>query len=199
MKIISTNFFFLLALISINSFAETRVPSIPFSDAEKYVAAKTLEELDFFKHTCISKPDEDCIVAECDPRYSKIEIRFDTDPENGIYNERKVLVCDDEKKLLIQSMELAKENEYKDLQNALRSMDCGRNSQAFLLVRNMRKGLTKQQTKQLVMAYAGIKGLLDTGSLDSAIEEINAVNPDGVVITAEDKTKMVEFINKCKP
>lgn len=80
---------------------------------------------------------------------------------------------------------------------ATSAMDCGRKVQAHLLVRNAPKGLTKPQVKQLVSAYKDIKNLLDTGSLASAKEEIEAATADGVIITTGDKAALVAQINTC--
>lgn len=82
---------------------------------------------------------------------------------------------------------------------AQRAMECGKSAQALLLVRNSLKNLTTAAVKALVAAYAPIKQLLDTGSLQSSIEEIQAVQADGVLITNDDKTALVNHINGCKP
>jgi hypothetical protein len=109
--------YLILILISLNLYAETRVPSVPLSDAEKYVNAKTLEELDFFKHTCVSKPDEPCLIAECEPKYSKLETRTSYDEFTGITTETKVLVCDPEKEALIKGLEKVREDQLKEEQS----------------------------------------------------------------------------------
>lgn len=83
------------------------------------------------------------------------------------------------------------------LSQATAAMDCGRKVQALLLVRNAPKSLSKPQVKQLVLAYKDIKNLLDTGSLASAKEEIEAVVADGVIVTSADKAALVAQINTC--
>ena len=115
--------YLILILISLNTFAETKVPSIPLSDALKYVAAQSPDELNFFKHTCIAKPDEECLIAECEPQYSKIETRFELDEMTGINREWKVMVCDEEKKSLFKQAEKAKEDELK-LKEAAKKKAC---------------------------------------------------------------------------
>lgn len=82
---------------------------------------------------------------------------------------------------------------------AYKAIDCGKSAQALLLVRNGSKNLSTAQVKTLVSATAPIKQLLDTGSLTSALEEIQAVSADGVVITEDDKAALVNHINSCKP
>jgi len=74
---------------------------------------------------------------------------------------------------------------------------CGERVMALMLVRNQPKGLTTTQVKQLVSAYASIKGLLESGSLASAKEEIQAVTADGVLVTNADKTALSAEIDKC--
>jgi len=83
------------------------------------------------------------------------------------------------------------------LAQATAAMDCGKRVQALLLVRNSPKGLTKPQVKALVLAYKDIKNLLDTGSLASAKEEIEAITADGVIITSGDKAALIAQINSC--
>lgn len=87
------------------------------------------------------------------------------------------------------------------LENAMnaaqKAMDCGKTVQKLLLVRNSVKGLTTTQIKQMVATYSSIKQLLDTGSLVSAKEEIQAITADGVLVTEGDKTALIAEINKC--
>lgn len=85
------------------------------------------------------------------------------------------------------------------LAKAEKAMNCGRSVQALLLVRNAVKNLSTAQIKQLVEAYSPIKSLLDTGSLSSAGEEIQAVEADGVIITEADKLALLAKINDCRP
>lgn len=74
---------------------------------------------------------------------------------------------------------------------------CGSAVMDLVLVRNATKGLTTNQVKQIVNLYAPIKGLLETGSLNSAKEEVQAVTPDGTLITEGDKTAVISAIDVC--
>lgn len=82
---------------------------------------------------------------------------------------------------------------------ALKAMNCGKRTIATLLVQNASKGLTKRQIKQMNKAYRDIKELLETGSLDSAKEEIEAVVADGTLVTEADKTALIAELDSCKP
>lgn len=84
---------------------------------------------------------------------------------------------------------------------AQKAMDCGKSTQRLLLIRNAQKSpaLTTTQIKALVALSAPMKSLLDTGSLNSAQEEIASFVADGVVITEADKTALIQHINGCKP
>lgn len=84
------------------------------------------------------------------------------------------------------------------LASAMKAMDCGKSAQATMLVRNASKNLTTAQVKQIVATYAPIKGLLDTGSLQSAVEEIQAIQADGVLVTESDKEAIIAHINQCR-
>lgn len=81
---------------------------------------------------------------------------------------------------------------------ASKAMECGNSAQRLLLIRNASKTLTTAQIKSLVAATASMKALLDTGSLNSAQEEIAAFTADGVIITEADKTALIQHINGCK-
>jgi hypothetical protein len=83
------------------------------------------------------------------------------------------------------------------IQVAQRLRACGERVMALMLVRNQPKNLTTAQVKQLVSSYAGIKGLLESGSLNSAKEEIQAAVADGVLITNADKAALSAEIDKC--
>jgi predicted negative regulator of RcsB-dependent stress response len=93
-------------------------------------------------------------------------------------------------------------NEYaaaQGLEYAKKAMECGKSAQALMLVRNAAKNLTTEQVKQIVATYAPIKALLDTGSLQSAVEEIGKIQADGVLVTEEDKAAITAHIGQCKP
>ena len=79
---------------------------------------------------------------------------------------------------------------------ALKRIDHGKRIIALLLVRNAPKTLNKGQIKQMNATYAEIKGLLDTGSLETAKDEITAITPDGTIVTEADKTALISEINK---
>lgn len=75
--------------------------------------------------------------------------------------------------------------------------ECGGRVMDLMLVRNQPKNLTTAQVKELVATYEPIQGLLSSGSLNSAKEEIAAVTADGVLVTNADKTALTNEINKC--
>ena len=110
----------------------------------------------------------------------------------------KKLVVSEEKKAAREAAEEIKAAQDAALASALKAMDCGKSAQAAMLVRNAAKNLTTAQVKQIVAAYAPIKGLLDTGSLQSAIEEIQAIQADGVLVTEADKEAIIAHINQCR-
>lgn len=112
---------------------------------------------------------------------------------------RKILVEDPVKKAA-KDIRVDSENAAKQaMAFAIRSMECGKSAQAFVLVRNAPKGLTTEQVKTLVATYSPVKALLDSGSLVSALEEIAEIPADGVVITEADKVALIAHINGCKP
>ena len=75
-------------------------------------------------------------------------------------------------------------------------MEWGKRIIALVLVQNSKKvGLTNSQIAQINGTFAQIKGLLDTGSLNTAKDAITAISPDGVLVTQEDKDIYLAEIN----
>lgn len=85
------------------------------------------------------------------------------------------------------------------LSQAKKIRECGQGVMDLLLVRNAQKNppLSTTQVKQVVGVYAPIKGLLETGSLKSAKEEVEKVEPDEVLITKDDKEAIIGAIDLC--
>lgn len=113
---------------------------------------------------------------------------------------RKVRVSEAKKTLYdAEVLALAQKRAYQVADAAAqKAVDCGKATQRLLLIRNAQKNLTTAQIKQMVKQYADTINLLDTGSLVSAVEEINAVQPDGVLVTTADKAALIAHINGCK-
>lgn len=101
------------------------------------------------------------------------------------------------------TIELTNAQAEKDMNDgiatALAAQDCGRVVKALMVVRNASKTLTAGQKKQIIQDYSTIIGLLDSGSLTTAKEEIDNTTPDGVRITAGDIAALSAKIDECKP
>jgi len=117
----------------------------------------------------------------------------------GTKIEGKKLVEDAAAKATYQAGESAKLQLQNAMGQAVKAQDCGRSTMAYMLVRNAPKALTTTQVKQLVSTYSGVKGLLESGSLTTAKEEIQAVVADGVLVTEADKAALIAHIDSCKP
>lgn len=83
------------------------------------------------------------------------------------------------------------------IQTALKRIECGKRVIGLLVVRNASKTLTTAQIGQINTVYAPIKGLIDTGSLVTAKEQMQAITPDELLITTEDKNDLIQEITKC--
>jgi phage-related tail fiber protein len=129
---------------------------------------------------------EDCLAIDTEIVCSDYDIVDDA------------LILNEEKKAAREAAETLKAQQDAAMKAALKAMDCGKSAQAAMLVRNAAKNLTTEQVKQIVATYAPIKGLLDTGSLQSAIEEIDKIVSDGVMVTDEDKAAIIAHINQCR-
>lgn len=72
----------------------------------------------------------------------------------------------------------------------------GQRAIALFRVLNKRKNLTKQQKGQL-LGNASVKAIMDalnSGSIDIAADLIQAYNADGVLVTEDDKAKLLQAI-----
>lgn len=83
------------------------------------------------------------------------------------------------------------------MQTVKRRMACGKNVQATMVLRNASKNLTTEQVKSFAATYAEIKSLLDTASLVTAKAEVEAIAPDGTLVTNDDKTAIIQAIDAC--
>lgn len=61
-----------------------------------------------------------------------------------------------------------------------------------------KRNLTTAQRRQLGKDMADIEDALRRGNLDVAEEDVNAINPDGTVITSQNKTDVLAIINSRK-
>lgn len=83
------------------------------------------------------------------------------------------------------------------IQTAIARIECGKRVIGLLIVRNSTKSLTTGQVGQINSIYSPIKGLIDTGSLVTAKEQMLAITPDGSLIAQEDKDELLAEITKC--
>jgi len=104
---------------------------------------------------------------------------------------RKHLVINESKKQSRLNSEALEKQKSMAISQALKRMDKGRKVIGLMLVRNSTKTLTKKQIRLMNKTYSEVKDLLETGSLESAHEAINELVPDGVLVTAEDKTALL--------
>lgn len=95
------------------------------------------------------------------------------------------------------AIEEATRQKEASIQFALKRIECGKRVIGLLIVRNSTKILTTAQVSQINTTYSPIKSLIETGSLVTAKEYMQAITPDGVLITEADKTDLVAEINKC--
>jgi len=76
-------------------------------------------------------------------------------------------------------------------------VECGQNAIKFIAKNNVMKGLDNAQIKSMAMTYSTVFDLLNAGALDTALIDITSMIPDGTIVTYEDKTKIINFINDC--
>ena len=78
-----------------------------------------------------------------------------------------------------------------------KNMDCGQEVIQLIALNNAKKALSKGQRKQMVSTYTDIMNLLRAGVLEAAKDDIDAINPDGTITTAQDKIDAIAKIDSC--
>ena len=76
-------------------------------------------------------------------------------------------------------------------------LKCGEDAVKYIAGRNVTKGLTTAQIKEMASTYSLTNDLLRSGAIDTALEEIGAMTPDGIIVTPQDKTEILAYINNC--
>jgi hypothetical protein len=98
----------------------------------------------------------------------------------------------------IQQVDITNELQQKEIEKAIKkNFDCGEKAIRHIAKLNVAKQLNKGQRKQMINSYAEILNILKSGAVDIAIDEINSVNADGTIVTANDKTSIVNYIQGC--
>ena len=110
----------------------------------------------------------------------------------------KKLAENAEKKAAYKAAQASKKQLEIELVQVQKARDCGSRAINVMSLRNAKKGLSKQQRKQILTIYEDIKNMLDVGSLDNAKDAINSATADGILITELDKSSMIESIVGCQ-
>ena len=110
----------------------------------------------------------------------------------------KKLVENSEKKAAYEAAQASKKQLEIELAQVQKARDCGSRAINVMSLRNAKKGLSKEQRKQILTIYEDIKNMLDVGSLDNAKDAINSATADGILITEADKSSMIESIVGCQ-
>jgi hypothetical protein len=77
----------------------------------------------------------------------------------------------------------------------LKWQDAGRKTLAIISDRNVQKGLSEAQILAQISTYQVILMTLLVGSIDIARNRVNAIVPDGVLITETDKTAILAVLD----
>lgn len=67
---------------------------------------------------------------------------------------------------------------------------------ALISILNEDKGLNASQVQTFVSTYAPIMQMVQSGSFPTAKTMVEAVTPDGVIVTADDKTKIIAKLDE---
>lgn len=96
-------------------------------------------------------------------------------------------------------VDTTEEEAEKALEAAIaRKIACGESTIKFIAKNNVKKQLTVEQRRTMVSTYSSILDLLKSGSVDIAKVDIQNVNADGIIVTEQDKTDIVNFISECE-
>jgi hypothetical protein len=108
----------------------------------------------------------------------------------------KIVVENASLKATYEAQQLAKKQKEEALAQVRKMREAGQGVIDLMILNNSAKGLTDQQRKTVLETYSGIKALLEVGNLPQAKIEINAITPDGVLVTEQDKADLVAKIDK---
>ena len=111
----------------------------------------------------------------------------------------KIIVNDEAKKATHKAEVAAKKADQAAMAIASKALSCGKKVISRMLLQNKPKSLSKAQVRNLVKTYADIKNLLETGSLESARDDILAVAVNEPIVTQADKDALVAELDSCKP
>jgi uncharacterized ubiquitin-like protein YukD len=112
----------------------------------------------------------------------------------------KIIELDSAKLSAYQAQEIFKtqaRQKEQVIQFALKRIECVKRVIGLLVLRNSTKVLTTANIAQINSTYAPIKGLIDTGSLNTAKEQMALIVPDGTLITVDDKNDLISESDKC--
>lgn len=109
--------------------------------------------------------------------------------------EVKVLVENAAEKTSVEAADAAKAQLRADIGAMKAHIKFGNRMIAYIGARNMAKSLTTAQVKTVVETYSTIQALLASGSIATAKVEIEAVTPDGTLITQADKDAILAEVN----
>jgi hypothetical protein len=82
------------------------------------------------------------------------------------------------------------------LQEVARLRAAGQRVISLVILRNGAKNLTDEQVIALHATYATVKSFLEDGSLVRAKAAVEAITPDGVIMTVDDKTAILAEIER---
>lgn len=124
----------------------------------------------------------------------QVAVSFDENGENPVYETQYLHPSN----ATITYTDITSEIQEKQLEDLMSNkVDCGMKTIKFIAKNNVKKNLSKGQIKQMAKTYADIFDLLQAGAVDTAKDEITAQNPDGTIVTNEDKTAIISFIEGC--
>lgn len=154
--------------------------------------------------------EEDCLekasLQVCDSENGQYMVRAEDNSE--VYctkflgyeqklSGRKIITEDPVKKAAYIAKIEKRDRRSKRVAKSKKKMSCGSDVVALIVDRNNDKDLNQGQVVQLAKSYSDVISLLNTGSLDTAKAVITAMEPDGVIMTEEDKTEALELLAEC--
>lgn len=108
---------------------------------------------------------------------------------------KEVMVENQALKASVLAAEAAKSAQLSAIQQARAARSFGESIVDMIAVKNIQKGLTAAQIKQVVAEYEEIRTLLVSGAIATARADVAAMTPDGVRITQADKDEILAAID----
>lgn len=172
-----------------------KIPSPYFCQYHELVAETQMKE---DVETCVDEADCEAKHAakECSTEQATPIMNLDLMESYCTWTRPEQVMVNADKKSTYDTEKTAADAKTAALAQVRAARKAGESVIDEILYRNAQKDLTAEQRKTILTTYETIKSLLEVGNLAQAKAEVQAATPDGVLMTAADKTAIISKIDE---